>query len=326
MEELRNNKTETKTPIEVMLGMTEDGLVSARKLYEFLELAPSQFSRWCKDNITESDLAIEGEDYFLSRHNVELAASGGKVEYIDYLLPIKFAKDLCMTCRTIKSRQVRDYFEKCEKALVVTTKEYNLLKDRVEQLGALVENKFKLLEETNQLAIATAARLESAEGGSTFAVDHDTQWIHDNYLRVKRLAEKRGMSISDCLTMLVDEMDESGQLDYSYAEMARDYKTHHPGQKAERLAVLAQDLDTQMAFEYILEGQMDYWDVFDEREKKGRALLDEFADDMELEPMPTHEHYVDTEDPGFLAAMDALNEMHRKEEEREKCHNMESEF
>lgn len=323
---------EERTPIEVMLGMTKDKLVSAKKLYEFLELAPTQYARWCQRNILDS-IAIEGEDYFppqnrmveVFRPMVENSDGRGRPS-TDYLLTIDFAKSLCMTCNTEKSRQVREYFKKCEAALVVTTKEYNLLKDRVEQLGALVENKFKLLEETNQLAIATAARLESAEGGSTFAVDHDTQWIHDNYLRVKRLAEKRGMSISDCLTMLVDEMDESGQLDYSYAEMARDYKTHHPGQKAERLAVLAQDLDTQMAFEYILEGQMDYWDVFDEQEKRGRALLDEFADDMELEPMPTHEHYVDTEDPGFLAAMDALNEMHRKEEEREKCHNMESEF
>lgn len=34
------------TPIEIALGVDEQGMTTARKLYEFLELAPQNYSRW----------------------------------------------------------------------------------------------------------------------------------------------------------------------------------------------------------------------------------------------------------------------------------------
>ena len=304
---------ETRTPIEVMLGMTEDGLVSSKKLYEFLELAPAAYSRWCKRNIVESVVAIEDEDYYTSESRMvdSLQPSvenpiGGRPS-TDYLLTIDFAKSLCMITNTERGRQAREYFKKTEKALVVTIKEYNNLLETVKRQE-------KLIEETHKLAIDTAARLDCKEGGSTFADSNEEHWIHETFECVKRLAQKRGMSVSDCLTMLVEEMDASRQLDYSYAEMARAYKSQFPDRKAERLAVLAQDFDSQYAFEYVLEAQMDYWGVFDEDEKRGRALVDSIGD-VEYAYNKPHEYQVDTEDPGFLAAMDALYALDKEEEE-----------
>lgn len=51
------------TPIEIALGIDENGMTTARKLYEFLELNPSNFSKWFKANILENEFAEENSDY-----------------------------------------------------------------------------------------------------------------------------------------------------------------------------------------------------------------------------------------------------------------------
>lgn len=53
----------SQTPIEIALGIDVDGKTTARKLYEFLELAKGQFSRWAKTNITENPFVENGVDY-----------------------------------------------------------------------------------------------------------------------------------------------------------------------------------------------------------------------------------------------------------------------
>ena len=60
--------TSTQTPIEIALGIDKDGMTTARKLYDFLGLAPQHFARWCKKNISENDFATENEDYLLTHH------------------------------------------------------------------------------------------------------------------------------------------------------------------------------------------------------------------------------------------------------------------
>lgn len=51
-EELKQAKMQT--PIEIALGVDENGMTTARKLYAFLELAQGQFSRWAKSNIVDN--------------------------------------------------------------------------------------------------------------------------------------------------------------------------------------------------------------------------------------------------------------------------------
>ena len=59
-----NINTITKTPIEIALKIDENGMTTASKLYMFLELNPSHFSRWCNTNIKNNKFALEDEDYF----------------------------------------------------------------------------------------------------------------------------------------------------------------------------------------------------------------------------------------------------------------------
>ena len=54
--------TTARTPIEIALS-AEDGFTTAKKLYEWLELDPTHYSRWIQSNLIENPFAEEGTDY-----------------------------------------------------------------------------------------------------------------------------------------------------------------------------------------------------------------------------------------------------------------------
>lgn len=111
MNELMNQSfTDTShlTPIEIALGIDENGMTTAKKLYDFLELAKGQFSRWAKTNILDNPFAEEGVDYWGFDINVE-----GNVTQ-DYRITSRFAKKLSMKGNGKKAEDARDYFTKVE--------------------------------------------------------------------------------------------------------------------------------------------------------------------------------------------------------------------
>ena len=104
MNEIQNQTSQT--PIEIALGIDADGKTTAKKLYEFLELNPRNYARWCKTNITENLFAEEGIDYYSSSMKSE-----GKGNFAqDFKLSANFAKKLSMQGKTEKAEQARDYF------------------------------------------------------------------------------------------------------------------------------------------------------------------------------------------------------------------------
>lgn len=96
------------TPIEIALGIDENGMTTAKKLYDFLGLAKGQFSRWAKTNILDNPFAEEGVDYWGFDINVE-----GNVTQ-DYRITSRFAKKLSMKGNGKKAEDARDYFTKVE--------------------------------------------------------------------------------------------------------------------------------------------------------------------------------------------------------------------
>ena len=84
-------------------------VVSAKELYDFLELAPQHYGRWCLKNIIKNEFAIENEDY------IPLPLMG---RYKDFALNIDFAKKISMMARTEKGETARNYFIACEKAII----------------------------------------------------------------------------------------------------------------------------------------------------------------------------------------------------------------
>lgn len=104
-----------KTPIEIALGVDGQGRTTAKRLYAFLELDETHYSRWCKRNITENDFAEEREDYFYSPSMASKRGRGNFAE--DYLLTATFAKKLAMASNSVRGEQAREYFIKVEEQL-----------------------------------------------------------------------------------------------------------------------------------------------------------------------------------------------------------------
>ena len=112
MNELQQTKS-FLTPIEVELGVDENGMTTARKLYSFLELRKADFARWAKTNITENEFATENEDYWRLFIDAE-TPTGGKIQREDFRLTAHFAKKLSVKGNGEKAEQAREYFATVE--------------------------------------------------------------------------------------------------------------------------------------------------------------------------------------------------------------------
>ncbi|MHC1762463.1 MAG: antA/AntB antirepressor family protein [Negativicutes bacterium] len=91
-----------------LIKIDTDGKITARNLYEFLQLAPSQFSRWAKTNIEDNPFYSEGTDWW----GFDIVSNGNGTR--DYRLTIDFAKHLCMLSRSERGKQARNYFIEIE--------------------------------------------------------------------------------------------------------------------------------------------------------------------------------------------------------------------
>lgn len=100
------------TPIEIALGIDSDGMTTARKLYEFLEMDSRNYSRWTKSNITENPFAEENVDFEVLVINEENPKGGRPTQ--DFKLTANFAKKLSMQGKTERAEQAREYFIRVE--------------------------------------------------------------------------------------------------------------------------------------------------------------------------------------------------------------------
>ena len=58
------NNTSKQTPIEIALGIDENGYTTARALYDFLDMPKQNFARWAKKNIEENEYFEETVDWW----------------------------------------------------------------------------------------------------------------------------------------------------------------------------------------------------------------------------------------------------------------------
>ena len=115
MNEIITN-TSNQTPIEIALGIDEEGMTTAGNLFDFLGMDRSNFSRWFKTNIIGNDFAEENTDYFLFVINDEHKGHSSQ----DARITASFAKKLSMQSKTAKGEQARQYFLKVEDKLKET--------------------------------------------------------------------------------------------------------------------------------------------------------------------------------------------------------------
>lgn len=139
------NHTNNLTPIEIALGIDENGMTTARKLYGFLELAKGQFARWAKANIIENEFAEENVDYWGFDINVE-----GNVTQ-DYKLTAHFAKKLSMKGNGERAEQAREYFTRLEERVKQKVIDLSNLSPELQMFNSIFQQAAKVeLEQKRQ--------------------------------------------------------------------------------------------------------------------------------------------------------------------------------
>lgn len=195
--------TNNQTPIEIALGVDENGMTTAKKLYEFLEMDSSNYSRWCKSNITGNEFAEENVDYWAFVINDEW---GGQAT-TDYKLTASFAKKLSMKGNGEKAEQARQYFITVEdkaKEMVVNRSQ---LSPQMQMFYAIADGQVKLeLEQKRQ-----AEQIEKVEATVTTMKEIFTEpigdWKNDINARVREISIKSGIDYQELYGQMYGELE-----------------------------------------------------------------------------------------------------------------------
>lgn len=162
-------ETTMQTPIEIALGIDENGMTTARALYEFLSGEKSNFSKWAKRNIEQNEFFEENKDWW----GFVTVTNGNQCK--DYRLTTDFAKHLSMESHSSRGKIARQYFIKVEdgmKELAVRFQNMSpelravLVVDqrvtRVEQKADTLEDRFNKLEADMPVFTIDAKNIQSA--------------------------------------------------------------------------------------------------------------------------------------------------------------------
>lgn len=128
-------------------------LVSARELHKSLNLV-KKFSAWWRQNSKDFE---EGIDYTREPQSYLVQkAHGAKELFDDYFLTLDMAKELCMTSRTPKGKEVRQYFIQVERMWnspqMIMKRALEISNAQVKQLQMQNKNLTLQLAESNKKA------------------------------------------------------------------------------------------------------------------------------------------------------------------------------
>ena len=293
--ELSTNQNEFQTKLNKVLAPDENGMVSAKHLYEMLGMDKSHFARWCNKNWVDSDLLTENVDYITVRLKGE-TPTGGEIEVLDYRLPLRFAIKLSMTakCKDEVKNEILEYFLDLEEA---TPKAALALQERdsvIEKLISTVENLAQLTKSNTdtikELKTEVFSHIDLLESKSEVMLTHETDWAMDMMEHVRKIAEvyTRG-DTSKCIDRLIERAEE--YLGEPYKNYEADYALRHNGKRGKKIFVMARDEDSRSAFEQAVKDFEIEWGIYEQNE--GQKHLEKIMDGMIEEivpdpPVPQH--------------------------------------
>lgn len=135
-----------QTPIEIALGIDENGMTTARALYEFLEMPTQNFARWAKTNIEDNEFYEENKDWW----GFFIVKNGNNCK--DYRLTTDFAKHLSMESHSSKGKIARQYFITIEDKAKEMTINRAQLSPQMQMLMGMVETQARQELEQKQQA------------------------------------------------------------------------------------------------------------------------------------------------------------------------------
>lgn len=203
--------TTNQTPIEIALGIDENGMTTARKLYDFLQLNPTHYSRWCKANITDNEFAEENIDF------IALAIDGER-NYnpnptIDYKLTSRFAKKLSMKGSGERAEQAREYFTKVEektKQAIIDNQQLSPQTQLLVQLAQSIAQK-ELEDKQRDEKIATLEKTQ--ENIKQAVIPITDNWRYTINTKFNRIQKNAGVSFDALRGEMYRELEQRAGCD-----------------------------------------------------------------------------------------------------------------
>ena len=277
MRKSKNNKNNTttiiqstsdKTPIEIALQIDSDGMTTASKLYAFLELNPSNFSSWCRRNITRNKFATENEDYIVFVVENENPKLGGRPK-TDYKLTSEFAKKLSMTGNTEKHEQARNYFIACEQGLKIATAKLQARNDDIQALAQSVNN---LVQKIDSKFVSLESRVSTLETNTTTSKalpqkkQRFTYWQSKIFPKYQALAEYFEIQLKDLYKNLYREF-QNMYPDIELNQIVDDYCYENKLETCYTLDAIEHDKTVRVLFEQLVDTLLEKYDLVLHKEK-----------------------------------------------------------
>ena len=199
MEELQTSNM--KTPIEIALGIDENGMTTARALYEFLSGEKSHFARWAKTNIEENEFYEENKDWW----GFATMANGNECK--DYRLTTDFAKHLSMESHSARGKEARQYFITIEDRAKQEVINRSQLSPQMQMVMSLAESMARQeLEQKKQ-----AEQVQKLESTVTNMKEIFTEpigdWKADINAKVRNISAKSGIDYQTLYNQMYGELE-----------------------------------------------------------------------------------------------------------------------
>ena len=218
---------DTRTPIEIALDIDSEGMTTAKKLYAFLELNPSNYSKWCKTNITENEFATENEDYWAFVLNDERNFNPNPTT--DYRLTAHFAKKLSLKGNGEKAEQAREYFTTIEERVKEKAVQHSNLSPQLKlfqqmfEAVAAQEQAAREAKELAQKAVTTTDNIKEA------VLPITDNWREEIVKKTRLRNKRQRMSDSGCRktdinnARKLDVIEEDKKLREIYSKIVSEY-------------------------------------------------------------------------------------------------------
>lgn len=270
-----NNLVENtmKTPIEIALGIDENGMTTARALYDFLEMPTQNFARWAKTNIEDNEFYEENKDWW----GFFIVKNGNNCK--DYRLTTDFAKHLSMESHSSKGKIARQYFITVEDKAKEMAINRSQLSPQLQMVMSMAESmarqeleqkrmskEIEEVKQTQNAIVETFQKTDDTEDFQRWANDRIAQIAESpkfdkgygrskNYSLARsesyeRLKQKRNCRLDDRVQKAKGRALEE-RPDIKKAELA----------KINKIYIIANDKDLRPAYELVIKEMMIHYCV-----------------------------------------------------------------
>lgn len=275
MNDIKN--TIMQTPIEIALGIDENGMTTAKKLYAFLELEPKNYSHWCKRNILDNEFAEENVDFMAFVIKNERNFNPNPTQ--DFKLTAHFAKKLSMKGNGERAEQAREYFSRVEEKAKEVAINRSQLSQSTQALFGLIESmaqqeleqkrqaeQLNRIEQKQEAIVDTFQKADDVENFQEWANNciariAESPKFDKGYGRSKNYSLARSESYERLKQKRNCRLDDRVQKAIGRALEERPDIKKSDLQKINKIYIIANDKDLRPAYELVIKEMMIYYCV-----------------------------------------------------------------